>query len=239
MYREFEEYVFNNYDVKEEAIIRKYYHSKRVAVLSKKIAENIGLDYHSIKLATQIGLLHDIARFYEWTTIHSFINNGFDHGSYGVYLLNKNDYYKEYSVLESDKQNLYDAIYYHNKRELPNKLKNNKYCLIIRDADKIDILYLLSQHFLYDNNRSHIINPKVLKQFNKEVTVKNKEIHSYADRVLHLLAFVYDINYDYSLKLIYDFKYLDKLYDNLENKEFYQDYFNKIKKYIEKRLNIC
>ena len=38
-----------------------------------------------------------------------------------------------------------------------------------------------------------------------------------------------------TFKLLKDFNYINKIYDNLENKEFYKDYFDKINKYIEKR----
>lgn len=54
MYREFEEFVFNNYDMRLSGINLKYYHSRRVAVLSKKIAENLGLSLYDVKVATQI-----------------------------------------------------------------------------------------------------------------------------------------------------------------------------------------
>ena len=38
-----------------------------------------------------------------------------------------------------------------------------------------------------------------------------------------------------TFKLLKDFNYINKIYDSLENKEFYKDYFDKINKYIEKR----
>ena len=48
MYREFEEFVFNNYDFNEPAIKRKYYHSKRVSTISKKIAENLACHWKTL-----------------------------------------------------------------------------------------------------------------------------------------------------------------------------------------------
>jgi len=103
MYREFEEFVFNNYDFNEPAIKRKYYHSKRVSTISKKIAERLAWPLEDIKLATQIGLLHDIGRFDEWTMYKCF-NKYMDHGSYGAYLLNKEEYEKMFNIKSYDKQ---------------------------------------------------------------------------------------------------------------------------------------
>ena len=144
MYREFEEFVYNNFDFNEGAIRRKYYHSKRVSTISKKIAENLSWPLEDVKLATQIGLLHDIGRFDEWTTYKCF-NKNMDHGSYGAYLLNKEEYEKMFNIKSYDKQEVLDAIYYHNKLKLPASLKDNKFCKLIRDADKLDIIYQLSQ----------------------------------------------------------------------------------------------
>lgn len=234
MYREFEEFVYNNFDFNEGAIRRKYDHSKRVSTISKKIAENLSWPLEDVKLATQIGLLHDIGRFDEWTTYKCF-NKYMDHGSYGAYLLNKEENALRFNIKESEKQKLLDAIYYHNKLKLPASLKDNKFCKLIRDADKLDIIYQLSQREIVMENNTNVISKEVFKEFNKGTTITNKYVKTYADKVLSILALVYDINYAYTFKLLKDFNYINKIYDSLENKEFYKDYFDKINKYIEKR----
>ena len=133
MYREFEEYIFNNYDIKLLGINRKYYHSKRVAILSKKIAENLNLSLHDVKLATTIGLLHDIARFFEYDLFGKFNSQHFDHGKYGVKLLKEDDYIKKYNVSEEDLDDLYAAIYYHNKYAISRKYQKLRifYCSML------------------------------------------------------------------------------------------------------------
>lgn len=238
MYREFEEFVFNNFDYNEPAIRRKYYHSKRVSTISKKIAQHLSWPLKDVVLATQIGLLHDIGRFEEWT-MYKYFNKYMDHGSYGAYLLNKEEYEKMFNIKAYDKQEVLDAIYYHNKLKLPSSLKNNKFCKLIRDADKLDIIYQLSQREITMENNTNVISKEVFKEFNKGTTITNKYVKTYADKVLSILALVYDINYNYTLELLYDFNYINNIYENLENKEFYKDYFDKINKYIEKRIKTC
>ncbi|MDO4375884.1 MAG: HD domain-containing protein [bacterium] len=238
MYREFEEFVFNNFDYNEPAIRRKYYHSKRVSTISKKIAQHLSWPLKDVALATQIGLLHDIGRFEEWTMYKCF-SKYMDHGSYGAYLLNKEEYEKMFNIKAYDKQEVLDAIYYHNKLKLPSSLKNNKFCKLIRDADKLDIIYQLSQREITMENNTNVISKEVFKEFNKGTTITNKYVKTYADKVLSVLALVYDINYNYTLELLYDFNYINNIYENLENKEFYKDYFDKINKYIEKRIKTC
>ena len=59
---EFNKYV-SQFNPNEGRIKLKIDHIKRVAILSKKIAQNLNLGYEQIKLAELIGLFHDIGRF--------------------------------------------------------------------------------------------------------------------------------------------------------------------------------
>lgn len=234
MYREFEEFVFNNYDMSLPGINLKYYHSRRVAVLSKKIAENLNLSFREVKIATQIGLLHDISRFYEYIMFNNFKNsNGFDHGKYGVKILNTHNYYEKFDIHKEDLENIYPAIYYHNKKDLPRKYKNNKFCMIIRDADKIDILNVVSD--MLETSDSDTINPKLDKDFLSYRQSHWKYKTNPSNCLIFYLSFIYDLNYDYSCKILLDLGYLDKIYNNLKNKERYTKYFDFAKKYLEKR----
>ena len=70
-----------NYDLKVEAIERKQKHSLRVMELSTKIATELKLSQDEINLATLIGLLHDIARFEQYTQYKTYRDvDSFDHG---------------------------------------------------------------------------------------------------------------------------------------------------------------
>lgn len=238
MYREFEEYIFNNYDIKLLGINRKYYHSKRVAILSKKIAENLNLSLHDVKLATTIGLLHDIARFFEYDLFGKFNSQHFDHGKYGVKLLKEDDYIKKYNVSEEDLDDLYAAIYYHNKYAISRKYKNNKFCKIIRDADKIDIIYLVSihQNIITTPIDSYTVSPKVYKDFNKGKCIKEKDIKTKGDKILNILSFIYDINYTYSLKVIKENNYIEEMFNNLGKPENLKPYFEIINRVINQKI---
>ena len=238
MYREFEEYIFNNYDIKLLGINRKYYHSKRVAILSKKIAENLNLSLHDVKLATTIGLLHDIARFFEYDLFGKFNSQHFDHGKYGVKLLKEDDYIKKYNVSEEDLDDLYAAIYYHNKYAISRKYQNNKFCKIIRDADKIDIIYLVSihQNMITASIENYTVSPKVYKDFNKGKCIKEKDVKTKGDKILNILSFIYDINYTYSLKIIKENNYIEEMFNNLGKSENLKPYFEIINRVINQKI---
>jgi putative nucleotidyltransferase with HDIG domain len=93
--------VFNkyteNYNMSNEHIERKYYHSYRVMSLSKSIAESLNLSQEQIKIATIIGLLHDIARFEQYTQYQTFNDLvSFDHGDYAIKILEENSFLREF-----------------------------------------------------------------------------------------------------------------------------------------------
>lgn len=239
MYREFEEFVLNNYNLKEEGINVKYYHSKRVALISKRLAQKLNFNYHDVLLATQIGLLHDIGRFYEYTRYGFYDHKNFDHGTLGVKILKKDNFIRKFNVNPADDEVLFNAIMNHDKYSIDKKWADNKFCKLIRDTDKIDILYQIAIKKIRFNNDNMTISPKVYNAFMNEEPVKYKDINSYADKVLNILGYIYDINYDESLKYIVDNNYLDRIYQSLLNKESFKRYFNEVYIYIEKRLNKC
>ena len=147
--KEFIKYT-ENYDLRDSNIIRKQLHSIRVMELSEKIAKRLKLSKEKIEIATLIGLLHDIARFEQYTRYHTFKDaESVDHGDLGVEILNK-DLHK---YIDTDK---YDelikiAVKNHNKYKIEDGLTQEQelFAKIIRDADKIDIFY---EGFIFDIN---------------------------------------------------------------------------------------
>ena len=81
-----------NYDLTVESIKRKQCHSLRVMELSKEIATKEGFSETEIELATLIGLLHDIARFKQYTEYQTFSDaKSFDHGDVAIDILEKDN----------------------------------------------------------------------------------------------------------------------------------------------------
>lgn len=132
------------FDLENKNIKRKQLHSLRVMKISKQIAEMEKFTDEEIKLAMLIGLLHDIARFKQYTEYKTFHDGeSFDHGDVGVEILENDDYINNYTNNEKYKKILKLAIKNHNKLDIEESLTDEeyKYCKLIRDTDKIDILY--------------------------------------------------------------------------------------------------
>lgn len=216
---QFFEYV-NNYDKKNENIDRKIYHSLRVMEISRKIAEKLKLGQEEIELATLIGLLHDIARFEQYKKFKTYNDiESFDHGDYGVKLLFEDKLIRKF--INSDK---YDdiiriAIKNHNKYEIEEGLyeKEILFSQIIRDADKIDIIYEAEAIFwtgIEEEINKTIISENVLKQFknNKQIKRDKKEnLERNVNDILGVIAFIFDINFKCSFEIIKNNDYINKI----------------------------
>ena len=138
------------YDLTNDNISRKKYHSLRVMEISKKIAEEENFSEEEVEIATLIGLLHDIARFKQYTEYNTFKDaESFDHGDIAIEILESYNYLRKYIKTDKYDEIIKLAIKNHNKFAIQDGLREeqNKFCKLIRDADKIDILFIAVNDF--------------------------------------------------------------------------------------------
>lgn len=238
MLEEFKKHV-NKYDMSDTNIKMKYYHSCRVKSLSQLIAKYAGFNEADAKIAEIVGLLHDYGRFPQWEKYHTYKDrHSIDHAELGLELLFGNNEIKNFWNKEEDYDEIYDAIKYHNKFEIADNLSphNKTLCKIIRDADKLDIFYLLSENLIEENETDEPITEKVKSDFKQNKLVLLTDIQNDNDNILAHLAFVFDLNYKYSFKHLHNHKIIEKYFENIKNKEKFRPYFEIILKYIEERM---
>lgn len=179
--RAFSDYV-EAYDSCNQRIALKIEHSKRVAGLCERIAENNGLKQDDLDLAWTIGLLHDMGRFEQlrrWGTFSDARST--NHAKLGAEVLfsqpagmppfevvpessggrtsRRNPGIALFAGLAPGKVRMRDfvegskedqliraAIATHGDYRLPDDLpdRTRRFCNIVRDADKLDILHTVS-----------------------------------------------------------------------------------------------
>ena len=242
---EFIEYT-NRYDTNEEMIKLKIGHSIRVMEISKKIALSINLEEEKVKIATLIGLLHDIARFEQYTIYKTFSDKeSIDHGDLGVKILHENNFLRKF--IESDKYDniILRAIGNHNKYELEKGLNPEEeiFAKIIRDADKIDIFYEAETMFWKDDKEvieNSICTPDILEEFVKCKLIDRRKYKTNKgiDKIVQLLAFIFDINFKASIEIIDENNYIENIlnrfdYKNEETKQQVKQIKEIAKKYIQ------
>ena len=248
----------------EPEIILKRDHSLRVANNMSVLFTDLSLPQDYIFLADFIGLYHDIGRFEQWKTYHTFYDSvSVDHADYSADnllsggILNKIGFNKSYYDL------IYKVIKYHNKLDIPDKLKikeenmfintpdllqtlTNKeldkynydslislYALSIRDIDKIDILFQYILSNYFIKTDYLPVTDKVSCDFFDNKSIDKNIRKNLNDTVVLRLSFINDINLTKSLELIKNSQILDEIYTLYPDKNNLIDFF----KYAKSRLN--
>ena len=238
--QQFFKYV-KNYDETLYKIDLKKWHSLRVMELSKNIATAINLNEEDIEIAAIIGLLHDIARFEQYTRFKTFSDlDSFDHGDFGIEILNKD----MRNYIETDK---YDdlikvAIRNHNKFKIEDGLSQREllFSKLIRDADKIDIMFEALTMFWINNEseiNNSIVDDNILNTFLSKKQLKHEKGKKYTgfNDVINFLSLIFDINFKQSFKILKEKDYINKILNRFSIKD--KEAFEKVKKlannYIE------
>ena len=128
------------------------------------------------------------------------------------------------------------GIKYHNKYDLPDDLtvREKLHAKIIRDADKLDILYAFSNPRLLELKEDDSdISEDVKKEFFLHEPVKRVNVKNVNDRIIVLLSFAFDLYYDYSRGLILDKGYYDKIFEHIKDKEKFKPYFDEVEHYLK------
>ena len=217
------------FNLQNEGIKRKQLHSLRVMEESKKVAEALKLSEEKVELAELIGLLHDIGRFEQYNRGNTYLNEMLlDHANLGVEVLVKDDYIKKYTNNENYISIILTAIKNHNKFKIEEDLNEEEllFAKLIRDADKLDILYEGTQ--IYWNTQrekesveNSKISVKIEQQFKAERPVKKygNERNDTVDGLLILLSYIYDINFKETLRIINKEDYVNKILNRFEFKD--------------------
>lgn len=234
--------VFRNhvekYDMNETAIIRKFYHSYRVMDLCMLLAKYNNFNEENTEIAMLTGLLHDYSRFEQWTKYKTYSDiNSVDHGDLAVERLFDDNQIIDYCTNKEYYDEIRDAVKYHNKYDYPDYLSdhNKLLCKIVRDADKLDIFYLLGINDDLIHEDDCLISDEIRNEFYNYKSIKHEDTKSKSDNIILILAMVFDLNFKYSFEHLKKYNLIDKIYEKIKNKDKFKSYFDFINKYIEKR----
>ena len=216
------------FDLNDENIERKYFHSLRVMNLAENIAISENLNENDIEISLVAGLLHDYARFTQWTIYHTYSDlKSVDHGDLGVQLLfNENEILDLYTNVKNYDE-IYDAIKNHNKYSVSDNLSshNKEIVYIVRDADKLDIFDIFVQGILNLKECNDEISEEVKKNFYENKSINYKNINNDNDDIILKLAMLFDLRYKYSIKYVIENNLLDKLFSKIKDKQKFKEYF--------------
>lgn len=244
----FKNYI-KNYNPEDPQIKLKIAHMLRVAEVSKSLAKSLDLKEEDVELAELIGLLHDIGRFEQIRIYHTFLDKkSINHGEFGAKIL-----FEEGLIREFIEDNKYDeiikkAIINHNRARIEEGLNEREliHAKIIRDADKTDILYILT----FDKTKTcygiedftdQKFTDEIYREFFEEKTINYANMKNEADILIAHFAYIFDFNYEYGLSVVKQNEYLEKMYKRYEFKdkettEKYKNIYEEANKYIISRI---
>lgn len=217
------------YDIKNSRIQIKANHIYRVAENSKKIAQNIGLEEEQVKLAELIGLLHDIGRFEQIKKYNTFADRmSEDHAELGIKVLLEDNFLNEFLEDKTEQEILIKAIRNHNKYKIQEKLNEQEllHAKIIRDADKLDIFKIIIKANIEDtswfkskNIEEEKLNEKMYEDFINKKPILYENMKNSVDQIVTWIAYIYDLNFPISLKIVKDNEYINKLVQKINYKD--------------------
>jgi len=244
---EFDNYA-KNYDIDNENIKLRFYHSHRVENIAGEIAKSINLSEEEFELAKLVGLLHDIARFEQYTRFQTFSDlKSIDHGDYGVEILKQNNFIRKFIDTDEYDNIIFKAIKNHNKFKIEDGLTEKEllYSKIARDADKIDIFFEVLTTFYTDQHErnafeSELISEEIFEEVLKHTPLLYKKNATKMDSYIAMLCLTFDLNFKYSYEIMQKEDYINKIinrfnFKNEETRKKIEIIRNEINNYIQSK----
>lgn len=247
---------FNNYcnsfkDLTENQILNfriKKEHSVRVAEIAFLLSDKLEWNEDDRQIAFIIGLLHDIGRFsqlIEFDTFHD--EKSIDHAESGVKFLRSTNLFEILGI--SNKELVFAAIQNHNKFKIQDGLTGQEllHSKLLRDADKIDILRVLTEYYTqrkgsanhtltWELQKGTTVSPAVAKEILAGKMVSKKNVLSEMDVKIMQLSWVYDFNFRPAFEYLVKNRYLENVYNSLPKNDLVIEIYRKIKVFTENKI---
>lgn len=197
------------------------------------------------RLAETIALFHDLGRFEQFMRYKTFKDSESEnHALLGVKILKRKGILSHISRKERDI--ILKAVEYHNLMEIPECTENSKelffYSKLIRDADKLDILRIVSESYkegekgrnpaleLYLPDTAGFSESIITDILNKRMA-KMGDVKNLNDVKLLRLSWIFDINFPATFAILKEHKYLSTIISSMPEAEEVH--------FIEKHLESC
>jgi len=223
-------------------------HTFRVCKASQRIVSGLGLSENDFRIASVTALFHDIGRFPQYQKYRTFRDLDSDnHAKLSIWELNRHRVL--HTLHFTERQIISLAIFFHNRLRIPGNLdtKTLLHCKLIRDADKVDILRVMVEHFHMPESQQ---NPVITLGLAADPLVReevycmllNRRIMNYADvktinefKVLQM-SWVFDINFRPTFEILRERNNIDLLAATLPDTPLLREALDCVNSYIEKRL---
>jgi hypothetical protein len=200
-----------------------------------------------VAIAKALALFHDVGRFEQLRGFGSFNDSlTVDHALLGLKVINSSGVL---SILPKKERNLIrKSIWHHNKYQIPvtEKAEVTLFSKLIRDADKLDILGIVTQHFeTRDQHPNQALDfgqtdelgltEEVVADILQERMVRIAALKTLGDMRLMYSSWIFDINFPITLAYVKERGYLERLLADLSSDPEIIHVRNSLQAYLEKR----
>ncbi|MCH8219528.1 MAG: HD domain-containing protein [Planctomycetes bacterium] len=216
-----DDYVQRNLESRCEHIMRT---REEMALLCEKLQ----LNAQRRLICDAIALLHDVGRFEQFVQYRTFNDHvSVNHGALGISILRREAILASFPAQEQ--YAIETAIAGHNLKQMPKDLSGDAllFTRLIRDADKIDILYCSVQYFQQyrqdplsvdlelEFSDAPSCTPEVVAALLAGQQVPYERLETLHDLQLLQLGWVYDVNFEATFERLQQRGLLDQLLDFL------------------------
>lgn len=209
----------------DSALCLKVKHTKNVALEILNLANTLNLDAEQCYLAEIVALLHDIGRFEQYIRYGTYSDQkSQDHAQLGLEVIGCTDVIGRLPPYEQEL--IRNVVAHHNRASLPPS-DDEKFLLILkllRDADKIDILRVVTEHYAGFSYNEAInlglpdtpeISDKIAHCILDGRLADINDVRTLNDFKFLQASWVFDLNFKSTYNTFAQRRYLDKLFASL------------------------
>lgn len=229
-------------------LVMKAEHSRRVAAEMRSLGADLELGEGEQRVASLVGLLHDIGRFEQYLEYRTFDDRrSINHAELGLVVLRRDVVL--HAVPEKTCVAIRKAILYHNRRVLPEEEPAATLLLsrMIRDTDKLDILRICVEEYTRtDGGRNAAIgidlpdtpgySPSVAARLSRGETVDSGRLRNLNDFKLSQLGWVFDVNFAPTFRRIQSRGYIKHLCESIREGGTLQRAFENVHQHVERGI---
>lgn len=248
----FDTYTQSFYSSDEEDqrnILLKVEHTRHVCGNIVEIAEVLSLSENQRRLSRTIALFHDIGRFPQYARYKTFRDAiSVSHGRLGAETLLRENVLG--GLPQQEQQLIVQSVRFHGVFAIPAVLDSDAvfFLKLIRDADKIDIYRVFIEYYESPEDQrasatafgvpdtDEYSGPMLSSLLQKKVA-SYSDIKTENDFKIMKLSWVYDMNFNASIRLLLERNYLDGIIDKLPRTDEIQSAVICLRRYISERLH--
>ena len=230
-----------NFDVKRK-------HTDDVCTNMLLIAQDLELDDQRSMIAETVALFHDVGRFPQYQQYKTFQDSiSVNHAALGAKVLIENATLSSLPKAEQDL--IVRAVTLHNVLAIPGELDQDLLQLVkmIRDADKLDIWRVFLEYYAQpEKDKPTAVglglpdipehSPEVLTQLHRHKLVLLSSLKTLTDFKLLQLAWIFDLNFTASFKIVAQRNYIDRFALTLPKTDAVADAVDAVREYLNEKL---